>query len=104
MMRQTFTCHLGLAWGDIEADVTVRYSVDWGRPATREDPEEPAAIDDIEIVEVDGRPWNREGDWWRFGNSFPEADDDLVEKVLDEKTDQLLEHATGAVVASEPDD
>jgi hypothetical protein len=105
--RYTFTgC---LMWGgDIqtgEAEVTCTYSVDWGTPASRWAPADPAEIVDVEIVEVDGQRWTADEAHWSWaGLTFAEATETLVEKLLDDRFDEMLETATEAAVAAEDRD
>lgn len=98
--RHTFTA--SLCWGgDVqtgEAEVTVSYGVEWGRPAQGPSydcggtPADPDEIVDVEILTVDDVPWAA-SDWQSFGINRTDAADTLIEKLVDENWDHMVENA-----------
>lgn len=93
MSKHTYTT--GLQWGgDIPTaeleDVSVTYTVMWGRPAWGGsrweppiNPPDPDEIDDIQITSIDGKPFD--GD--------PALADAIKDKLLDGHYDAMLENA-----------
>lgn len=83
--RIEITRHYG---DDGEAEIVADYVVDWGRAATREDPEEPAQVHSIEVYTIDGqdRDW---GTYWGDAHYRNE----MADWLLNCAEDELLEHA-----------
>jgi hypothetical protein len=101
-----------LTWGgDIqtgEAEVTCRYTVSWGRPAVGPSydhgglPADDDEIDNIEILEVDGKKWDSAIEPYSYGGrNLAEAHESLCEKLLMDCYDDMIENAVAHDVASE---
>lgn len=96
-MGSRYTYEGCLCWGgDIqtgEVDIVATYAVERGYPATREDPGEGDAVVDIEVVSVNGTPWADYQGWTGLGLTKADALDELVEKLTDQRFDEMIEQA-----------
>lgn len=102
MTSTTYTLPLTLTWGgDIqtgEADVVVRYTVDWVDHAYGPTDE---MVENVEIVSIHDTPWADYHDWGGLGLTKADALDELVQTVMWDHTDAMVEHATEVEVEME---
>lgn len=109
-MTNRYTYEGCLCWGgDIqtgECDIVATYAVDWGYPergpsySSGGEPGEPASVVDIEVVSVNGTPWADYDRWTGLGLTKADALEELVEKLADQRGEEMIE---AAIEADQPD-
>ena len=102
-MSRTFSYTACVGFGDpdlgADCEITVDYGVDWGCPGSRETPPESPEVIDVEITDIDGKPW-AEHEWGWAGRTREEAAEHIIDRLIDQHQDTMLEIA-GSVVADE---
>lgn len=94
----------GLSWGgDIPTaeleDVVVSYVVEFGRPARGPTydcggtPADPDEIIDVEIVSIDGTPWDRWDHGYGGSKEREMVKEQIIDRFVDWCSDEMLEKA-----------